>query len=111
MRTESTKTVVVTVRTYKCDYCEKEVSLDNNHSPRRSGMEWCEVCHKDCCRNHTQWFQEFVTSDYADLTVCSGCAPAASEAWKRAVDSAGRHDDLKELVMRELRPPTAGEKP
>ena len=102
MRTEGTKTVTVVVRTYKCDHCDFTVMTEAAHSPRRQGMEWCEVCKGDCCRNHVHYFQESRGSDYPDITCCAGCYPKVKVAWEWALENADRHDDMKELTINRL---------
>lgn len=98
MITSRTILVEKVITTHKCDYCDYSTENNTGCCGWRPVMK-CHLCSKDCCRDHVEYFEE-VPCDYPYLVVCEGCKEWAVAAWEWANETAGRHDDLREMIMK-----------
>ncbi len=100
MRTTQTIMVEKVITTSKCDFCNFSTTYNSGCCGYRPIME-CDFCKKDICSSHRGELAEDDWSDYyPKLLYCNSCAVKAHEAWDKAQEIAGRHDDIFDLTMK-----------
>lgn len=98
MRTTRTVTYEKEVTTYKCDFCDFKTESNSGCCGYRPIME-CDFCNRDICGKHRHELAEDTSGDYYQkLLFCDGCSEIAHQAWDKAVETAGRYDDIFELA-------------
>lgn len=98
MRTTRTEMVPKEITTYTCDICDWSTE-NNSGCCGSSPIMQCELCEKDCCRDHREsFFEDPWSQDYPNITVCSDCHPKAKLAWEAAVMYAGRYEIIENVV-------------
>lgn len=100
MRTTETIMVEQTITTYGCDFCNF-TTKENRGCCGSAPVMSCDICKKDCCREHRYAFFEH-DGDYCDWRVCSDCFPLANVAWEIALAYATRYENIREAAEKHL---------
>lgn len=83
---------------FKCDFCESETDNNRGCCGCRQ-IEDCWICGKHACYKHRNWFSEDHDSDHPrGFYCCQDCEEEAQAAWSEALSSAGRYEDIIEVV-------------
>lgn len=87
------------VTTCTCDFCD----ISTDHNVQRYGtatIMQCEICDKDACRKHREFFTEDEYNDYPEgIYACSDCQPLVKQWWDHWREYAGRYDDIVLLTL------------
>lgn len=80
--------------TYKCDFCDRS-TIDNHGCCGWQPIMSCDICDKDVCRDHREFYTEDAWSDYPrGVMSCPDCNAAVKQNWEWLEINAGRHDDI-----------------
>lgn len=96
-------TVNKKITTYKCDFCD--FSTKNNQGccgvlP----IEVCDICEKDICRDHREFFTEDYISDYpSGFYACPNCEPTVREIWEDEIVYAPRYESVIDNTIERAR--------
>lgn len=89
---------IIKVTMWKCDLCDFQIE-DNRGCCGTAPIMQCRMCGKHACREHRAFFTEEQWADYPHgFYACSECEEEAREAWDNAVEEAGRHEDILDVV-------------
>lgn len=89
----------IEVEFWKCDFCDTKSNEGNRGCCGVRPIETCRICGKHACRLHREYFTEEPWADYPyGFYACEDCREEAQSAWDDAVEEAGRHEDILDVV-------------
>lgn len=98
MKWTTTKMIKEVKHHFKCDFCEIETD-DNRGCCGCRTIEGCWICGKHACRLHRNFFTEEEWEDRPrGFYCCQDCEEEAKAAWSEATVSAGRYEDILDVV-------------
>ena len=99
MRTTRKELVEKEITTYACDFCD--FTTENNRGCCGvAPIMYCNICGKDCCHEHREFYTEDHWSDYPDgLYACPECQPRAYSNFMWLEENAARGDDIVQMTI------------
>ena len=102
---KTTKKILVEkeITTWKCDFCDF-TSEGNRGCCGWHPLMTCDVCDKDVCSEHYNFYSEEPWADYpSGVIACPDCNPAVKQNWEWLTVYAGRHDDIVEETIESVK--------